>query len=180
MAAPLFLRNAGCRGRVPQAGAVQVRRQAGVAGPAANFDDVLVRLDLAGTAIVRVFEAHQPRADEVVVFGPNQAAQLIDMQHAGRPFDRAGDDAAELGERPLLVVVDVAARFAEELVARLAMDSHAHLVGHRARRHEDRGLLAQNLGRHPLQPVAGRIDVDHVVVHLRIGDGRAHFGRRGG
>ena len=155
-------------------------RKPGLVGPVADGDDILVRLNLARPAVVRVFQADQPRADEVIVLGPDQAAELIDVQHAGLAFDRPGHDAAELGERPLLVVVDVAAGFADELVARLAVNPHADLVGHRPRRHEQGRLLAQNLRRQLLQPIAGRIDVDHVVVDLGIGHRLPHRGRGAG
>ena len=50
----------------------------------------------------------------------------------------------------MLVVVDVAASLADELIARLAVDAHADLVRHRARGHEDGRLLAQQVGRRAL------------------------------
>ena len=45
--------------------------------PLANGDDILVRLNLARPAIVRVLEADRPRVNEMIVVWPNEAAQLL-------------------------------------------------------------------------------------------------------
>ncbi len=52
----------------------------------------------------------------------------------------------------------------------------ADLVGHRAGRHVERGLLAGDLGGALLQPVDGRIVAEPVVADLGVGHGPAHGG----
>ena len=47
-----------------------------------------------------------------------ETSELIDVQDARLAFDRASHDAAKLCERPLLIVIDVAARLADELIPR--------------------------------------------------------------
>ena len=73
-----------------------------------DFDD-LVRLDPAAAAVVRVLQADQPRAHQVLVVAADQSGQLLEPQDAVVAVDRAGRHAAELGVGALLVVVDVAA-----------------------------------------------------------------------
>ena len=53
---------------------------------------------------------------------------------------------------------------------------HADLVGHRAGRHVERGLLAGDLGGALLQPVDGGIVAEPVVADLRVGHRLAHGG----
>src|SRR6478609_4163838 len=100
--------------------------------PSANRSDIFDRLNLTRAAVMCVFEADEPSADKMIIFGPNQSAELIDVQDAAFAFDRFGNDSAELGERPLLIVVNVTAGLADELVARLAVNAHADLVRHRS------------------------------------------------
>lgn len=145
--------------------------------PLTDCGDVFDRLDFSSAAVVRVFEADKTGTDEVVVVGANQTAELIDVQDATFPLDRFRDDAAELGECALLVVVNVAAGFADELVAGLAVNADADLVGHRARWHEESGFFAEDFSGELLQAVAGRIGVDDIVIHLGVGDGLTHGGR---
>ena len=94
--------------------------------------------------------------------------------------DRLRRDAEQLGVGPLLVTEDVAVRLAQKLIARLAVDPHADLVAHRARRHEQRRLLAQHLGDPLFQPAHGRIFAKHVVAHFGRGHRGAHAGRGAG
>ena len=58
------------------------------------------------------------------------------------------------------------------------MQPDGNLVGHGARGDEQRRLFAQGFGQHFLKLVGGRVFVEHVVAHGRLGDGRSH-GRGG-
>lgn len=178
--APFGFRNASGGGRVPEASAVEVGLQAGVVSPLADGGDVFDRLDFASAAVVCVFEADEGRANEMVVFGADQAAKLIDVEDAVLAFDGAGGDAAELREGTLLVVVNVTAGFADEFVAGLAVNADADLVGHRAGGHEDGRFFAEDFGGEFLKAVAGGIDVDHVVADFGGGDELPHGGRGAG
>src|SRR5439155_14283131 len=126
---PFGFGDAGGGGGVPEASAVEMTPQAGLMRPFADRDDIFMRLNLASAAVVRVFEADEAGSDEVVVFGPNEAEELIAVQQAGFAFDGFGDDAAELRESALLVVVDVAAGLAQKFVAGLTVNADANLIG---------------------------------------------------
>jgi hypothetical protein len=144
--------------------------------PIADGDHVFVRLDFARSAVVRVFQTDHSRTEKMLVVWPNQPANLVQVQHAELPFHRPRHHAAELGESPLLVVIDMAAGLADKLVPRFAVDANGHLIRHRATRHEDCGLFAEQFGREVLQPVASGIDINHIVPHRGVGDELAHRG----
>ena len=120
-------------------------------GPGADRLDLLQRIDPAAAAVVRVFQADQARPDQVVVVRPDLVGQLAHVEDAVVAVERAAGDAAEHGGAAGLVVVDVAVGVAEQLVAGLRVDLDADLVGHRARRHEQGGLLAEQ-GRRRVLP----------------------------
>src|SRR6185503_8197471 len=100
---------------------------------------------------VRVFERHEPCANEVFVIGPEQAFELRVFEHASFACHRSRDEAAELRESALLVIVYVAAGFANQLVAWLTVNTERNLVGHRARWHKDRRFLAKQSSRFLLE-----------------------------
>ena len=96
---------------------------------------------------MRVLQTDEPRARRVVIVnGPNAVDELLERQHAAVAFDRLRRHAEELAVRALLVVVDVAIGFAEEFVARPAVDADPELVAHRARGNEQGRFLAEHLG----------------------------------
>src|SRR5437764_167885 len=65
---PLGLGDSSRGSRVPESRSVKMSAQAALLGPIANRHDVFVRLNLSRSAIVRVFQADQPCADEMIVF----------------------------------------------------------------------------------------------------------------
>ena len=95
-------------------------------------------------------------------------------------IDRLGRDAEELRVCALLVAEDVAIGFAEELVARLAVNAHAELVAHRAGRNEQRGFFAEHRGDMVFQLAHGRVFAEHIVADLGRGHRGTHGGRTGG
>ena len=119
----------------PAGGAVQMGPQSVLPGPAADGLDVLVWQDLSAAAVVGVFQADQPGADQVGVVGADQPLDLLQPHHAVPALDRPGGDSAELGVAALLVVEDVAARLADQLVAGPAVQPHADQVRHGAGGH---------------------------------------------
>src|SRR4029077_11836302 len=66
----------------------------------------------------------------------------------------------------------------DHLVARLAEHAQRDLVRHRRRGHVDRLLLSEQLGRHRLEPVHGRVLAALLVTDLGRSDRGAHL-RRG-
>ena len=146
-------------------------------GPTANFCHRVVRLNAAGAAIVGILEAHESRASVVIVFRMNSIHELLDLQHSMIAFDRLRGDAEELGVCALLVAKDVAVRFAEKIVTGLAVDAHAELVTHRARRNEERGFFAEHCGDLFFELSHGGVVAKNVVAHVGGGHGGAHRGR---
>ena len=66
------------------------------------------------------------------------------------------------------------------VVARTAVNGERDLIAHRARRHEQRRLLAQQLRHHRLEAVHGRVFAVLLVAHIRLGHGAPHRGCRAG
>ena len=81
-----------------------------------------------------------------LVVGADLAVELRHVEDAVVALDAAAGDAAEHRGPAGLVVVDVAGRLAEQLVARLGVGLDGDLVAHRARRHEQSRLLAEQGG----------------------------------
>ena len=144
------------------------------ASPAGDFDHDFEGLDAAGPAIVGVLERDQAGPDQVVVHGSNQAGELVGLEHAVGALHGMRHDTTELGKGRLFVVVNMTVGFADEFVTRFAVDSNRNLVGHRPRGHEDGRFRAQHRGNSALEPLHGRVDVDHVVAHLGLRDGLPH------
>ncbi len=149
-------------------------------GPAADPLDFFLGEDPAAGPVVGIFQADQPGADEMQVDRPNQRKQLLRFDHAQVTVDRSGDDPGQLGEGGLFVIVDVRIAVAEELGPAVTMDANRDLIRHRAARHVDRRLLAQQFGGQLFQSLDGRIDVDQVIVDLGFGDRATHRGGRSG
>jgi hypothetical protein len=74
----------------------------------------------------------------------------------------------------------VGLRLGQDLVAGLGVAAQRQLVGHGAAGHEQRGFLAEQSGRAPLQLGHGRVLAVDVVADLGRGHGRAHGGGRAG
>ena len=128
-----------------------------------------------------MFSRHTSRVSAVVnIVAANLVLEVLDREHAVVGDDRPGGDAEQLGVGALLVVEDVAARVAEKLVARLAVEPHADLVAHRARGDEQRRLLAEQLGDALFEPADRGVFAEHVVAHLGGGHGGPHARAWGG
>ena len=82
------------------------------------------------------------------------------------PWQRRDLEAAERGMRAAFAGDDVRGLVREDLVAGPAMHQRRGDVAHRARRHEDRGLLAEQLGDALAQRIDGRIVADLLVADL--------------
>jgi len=117
-----------------------------------------------------MLQADQTRLSGMFVIGSASRLELFDRQVASPPDQWMWTDPRHGGKRRLFVGKDMAAIFAEELVAPLAMQSHRDLVGHGPGGHEDRRLFAQPVGNPFLQFRHRWVDIDHVVAHR----GRRH------
>ena len=69
------------------------------------------------------------------------------------------------------------AGFDQHLIARLRVQPHGKLVGHRPGRHKHRRLLAQKLGGEPLQLIDGGIIAKDIIADRGLGDRPPHRGR---
>ena len=78
----------------PFGGSIQMPTQTVFFRPLADLDDVLIRLHSTRPPVMRVFQAQEPSANQVLVIRPNQTAQLIDMQNAKFPIHRFRADTA--------------------------------------------------------------------------------------
>jgi len=81
---------------------------------------------------VRVLDHEQATAREVRVVGAHRRLDLIRRREAVRRRQQADRRAGPPGDAAGLVVVDVAALLADDLVAGAAVHVDGDLVGHRA------------------------------------------------
>src|SRR5262245_20023948 len=126
MPGPLLRRDPGGDDGVPQARPVEVYPQAVLPGPGADRLDLFDRVDPATTAVVRVLQADETRANAVLIDRPDLVFQLADVEDPVVPLDRPARDAAQDRRAARLVVVDVAAHLAKQLVAGLRMGPDAN------------------------------------------------------
>lgn len=91
---PLDRWNPGCGFGIEQPGAIQMGFQLVVASPLADVDQLLIGPDRSATSIVGVFQTDQARPHQMIPFGPDHPTQLIEVQDAILPWDRASDQAA--------------------------------------------------------------------------------------
>jgi hypothetical protein len=136
--------------------------------------------DDAAGAVVRVLDLDEGRrrVDAVV-------ARLDRGDELRRREDAARADLGELHAgvrcRAAGLVPDRVALAADDhVVAGPRQDAQRHLVGHRAARQPERGLLAQQRGDRVLEPVDRRVLAVLVVADGRRRHRRAHLGRRPG
>src|SRR5437762_2059037 len=99
--------------------------------PGANGLNVLIGLNAAAATVVGVFQTDQPRADIMNVVGADRTLELLHPQYAEISFDGARRTSAQLGNAPLLPVIDVAVGLANHFIPGPTMDPHPDLVGHR-------------------------------------------------
>ena len=88
--------------------------------------------------------------------------------------------ACVVRSRRVLVDDDVLAATGHDAGARLGEQAQRQLVPHRARGHEQGGLLADPCRERLLQRVDGGILAVHVVADIGLGHGAPHLGRRPG
>lgn len=169
--------DAGGDDRVPKPGAIEMGAKSVFTCPAANCFDTRKGLDLPAATVVGVLECHQPGADVMRVGGANEIGQLLDLEHTVAARNRPSRNTAELRVARLLVVVDVATRFANQFVAGSAVQPHADQVRHCAGWNEQRRLHTENLSHPLLETVDGRIVGEDIIAHSRVGHSGAHTGR---
>ena len=155
--------------------AVEMDAHAGAVGHRGHRGDLLRRAAGAAVTVVRVLQAHQAggrdvdvgRADRLLHLGRREKAALgLQREHLHAADHRA---AADLG------VEDVGVEVEDDFLAGLGLREHGEEVAHGAGADEERGLLAQPLGRHRLQTLDGGILVPHVVADFGAGHGLAHL-----
>jgi hypothetical protein len=164
---------------VEQPRAVQVQTQVELAAGLGHRLDLSERPDAASRGVVRVLDRHDAcRRHMAEVAPPRSRAHLVrgetprDGRKRPRHQPRMHRRAAELGNE------DVRQLLGDQLVAGLAEHAQRDLVRHRRGRHEDRVLVAQDLGRPPLELVDGRVLPDLLVTDLGVRHRLAHRLRR--
>ena len=159
-----------------------MQQQPMLPGCGGHLLDLLDGPDLAPAAIVRVFEAHQPGAREVLVGGPKRGFHIGAGEDAPLAVDAAAHHPAEHRGRAALVVIQVGVGFHEDLIARLGVAADGQLVGHGSGRGIERGFLAEQGGGLGLKLLDGRVVAEHVVTYFclrhRLAHGRRRFGDR--
>ena len=139
------------------------------------------RLDQPAAAVVRVLDGDRGGGGEVPVgLRPHLGDQLVGVEPAAGGDHGARRDAEDRGRGAHLVGDDVRVGVAEHFLAGLADQPHADLVAHRPRRHEQRGLVAEQVGDPLLERVDRRVLAVDVVPDLGLGHRPAHRRRWAG
>jgi hypothetical protein len=164
---------------VEQPRAVEVQAQVELATGPGHRLDVGQWPDATPGRVVRVLDRHDARRRHVAEVAPSRRrAHLVRGETPRDGRKRAGHQprmhrrAAELGDQ------DVRQLLGDQLVAGLAEHTQRDFVRHRRSRHEDRVLVAQDLGRPPLELVDGRVLPNLLVTDLGVHHRVAHRLRR--
>ena len=99
---------------------------------------------------------------ENAIFGPHRA-----RHHSG-----------EVRHHRHLVIEDVSALFADDLLAMMGVQLDRNLVAHGSAGNKQRRLAAEDLGRDRFQAIDGRVVTVHIVTNFGLKHGAAHL-RRG-
>ena len=127
--------------------------------------------------IVRVLEHDEGHIGLVVRPGRDRVGHVLGSQVPVRGLHAPRHDAGERAHRRKLVADDVAPPFDEDLIALFRQDADRDSVTHRAGRHEQGRLEAQELRDSRLETPHGLVLPEDVVSHLGLGHCTAHLGR---
>jgi 3-deoxy-7-phosphoheptulonate synthase len=167
--------------RVPQAGAVEVQGQARVVGDRPQPLQLGQRLHGAATEVVGVLDGDRDRRHQVRAgVRAHQRGDRVDVDQPAVRGVGAGGDAGERSTGAELGPHHVRVGVAQQLLPGLHQQPQPELVGHRAARREDRGLLPEQLGDALLERGDGRVLPVDVVADRCRGHRVAHRGGRAG
>lgn len=167
-------------GGVEKPGTIKMHLESVGPGPLTDASEVFGGVAVSTSEVGGVFEADEPGAGQVLVFGTNFSFELRGIQHPVGPFDESASDTAESGGGTGFKVGDVSAGFDEEFVSRVTMDANSHLVRLSPGAGVDGGFLSEEFATSLFEPVDGGVLGDHVVPDFGCGDGSAHTGSRTG
>jgi hypothetical protein len=168
--------DAGGRGGVPDAGAVEVQLESKFAGAAGDPVDLLQGPDGAAAAVLGVFDDDELGMGEVVGVGADELVELVGVEEAAGAGGGADHDAGKGGGCAGLVVDDVAVDVADDLITGLGVGADGGLVGHGAGRDEAGGFFAHEFGDAVLEADDGGVITQDIIPDLGIGHGLAHGG----
>jgi hypothetical protein len=127
---------------------------------------------------VRVLDGDEACEPCASTCGPHERAHGVAVVAPGLRAYWSCDEPGVDGGAALLGEEDVRILFGEQLVARLGQDPARDLVGHARRREVDRLVLAEQLGRAPLELEHGRVLALLLVAYLGIRHRLTHGTRR--
>ena len=174
---PLPRRRAGDR-RVEHARAVQVRGQTARARQRGGLGQIGLGHDMA---VPGVFQTQQARTGEMRIIRLDRRRDVGDCHAPSRVLQQGLRlHAAEHGRTAAFIAVGMGQLADDVLVAAPAVRQDAAQIALRARGHEERGLLAGQLGDALLQRVDGRVVAEDIVAQRRCQHRLAHGRRRPG
>ena len=140
-------------------------------------DRVALREDASAGAVVGVLDADEARARRPVGGRLDALFHRVGVEEPARAGDRELH-AGERGAGAALVEDDVRALADDHLVAGARVQRDGELVAHRAGRHEERRLLADERGDLLLERANARVLAEDVVADLGARHDLAHGGSR--
>ena len=170
-------RNAQRHRRIEDARAIEMHRQSGLVGAVADLVEDLRRSDRSARHVVRVLQRDQAGLRRVIALAAQLRLDVLPGEDAVFGPHRARHHAGEVRHHRHLVVEDVAALLADDLLPMRGVQLDRDLVAHGSAGHEQRRLAAEDLSRALLQPVDGRVFAVNVVADLGFEHGAPHLGR---
>ena len=154
--------------------AVQVNGNSGLMRAVANPVHHRLRHHRSSGHVMRVFQRNQPGLRQVVDLGREFCPHQVPGQNAVRRGDRTHHASAEPAQHSHLVIEDVAAFFADDLLSGTGVQLDGDGVSHTATGHEDCRLASKYFGGSRLQPIDGWVLAINVVADLGLGHGSTH------
>ena len=162
---------------VHQPGPVKVHRQAVLARPVPDRRNAFDGVDSPSAAIMRVLQPDESGPDVMNVVRADGVLDLIEGKQPEVSLKGTCGHARKPRDAPGLPDIDMRGCRTQEFISRAGVHADGNLVGHRSRRHEDRGLLSQQLRRAGLERVNRGVLAEDVIAHLGLSHRPAH--RRG-
>ena len=162
----LALGDARGHGGVPESGAIEVEAEALTFGDLGDLVDLFDRPDTAPAAVVGIFDADELCWGKMEIGGAKGGLELGGGENAPVSWEQATHQARESRRTTRFVIIDMGFIMEEDFVAGLGVDAEGELIGHRARRGEEGGFLAEEGGDPSFQLMDRGIIPEDIIADL--------------
>ena len=143
----------------------------------ADIRDLFGGVERAAGHVVSIFQADESRLRIVINFGPNDGFDLRPIENSIFAASDSRHAACNCRHGSEFVEIDMAALFANHLIAMMRPDFDGDEIAHAAGRNKKSGLFAEDFGSARFQSINSGILEINVVANFGFGHGAAHCGR---